>query len=72
MAYLIAGALTFGILLTLARAFANADPRSLVRSVRYGIGGAVVLIGLLLLFTGRWGVGGPPLRHRLDRPDRLA
>ena len=58
MAYLIAGALTFGILLTLARAFANADPRSLVRSVRYGIGGAVVLIGLLLLFTGRWGVGG--------------
>lgn len=58
MAYLIAGGVTFGILFVLAQAYANADPRSLARTIRYGVGGIVILVGLLLLFTGRWGVGG--------------
>jgi hypothetical protein len=58
MGYLIAGAATFAILLTLARAFANAEPRSLVLGARYGLGAIVILVGLLLLFTGRWGLGG--------------
>ncbi|MEJ0013134.1 MAG: DnaJ domain-containing protein [Bauldia sp.] len=58
MSYLIAGGVTFGILWVLAQAYANADARALVRSIRYGIGGAVALVGLLLLLTGRWGVGG--------------
>jgi hypothetical protein len=58
MAYLVAGGITFGILFVLARAYANADPRSLARGIRYGVGGVVILLGLLLLFSGRWGVGG--------------
>ncbi len=58
MGYLIAGGATLGILFVLAQAYANADPRSLARTVRYGVGGVVALLGLLLILTGRWGVGG--------------
>jgi hypothetical protein len=57
LTYLLAGTATLAILYTLVKAFANAEPRALVRSVRYGLGSVLVAIGLLLMFTGRWSIG---------------
>jgi hypothetical protein len=57
MAYLGAGVVSLGILFLLARAYASADPRSLARTIRYGVGGVLVAIGLLLILAGRWGIG---------------
>ncbi len=58
MIYLIAGVVTLGVLYVLAIAFANTSPRSLVRAVRFGVGGVLAAIGLLLILTERWGLGG--------------
>jgi hypothetical protein len=57
MSYLIAGGAALGILMLLARAFVAADPRGLVRAVRYGLGIALIAIGALLGLSGRWGFG---------------
>jgi DnaJ domain len=57
MPYLATGVFALGILFLLARAFTAADPHSLVRTIRYGIGGVLVAIGLVLLLAERWGLG---------------
>jgi DnaJ domain len=57
MTYLIAGGAALGVLLLLARAFIAADPRALVRAVRYGLGISFIGVGALLGLGGRWGVG---------------
>jgi hypothetical protein len=58
MPYLIGGAVTFAILYVLAQAYANADPRALVRAIRYGIGGILVVVGGVLLLGERFALGG--------------
>ena len=57
MPYLATGVVALGILFLLARAFTAADPHSLVRTIRYGIGGVLVAIGLVLILAERWGLG---------------
>ena len=57
MPYLVAGIAVFGILYVLARAFADADPKGLIRTIRYGVGGGLVAFGLLLMFAERIGFG---------------
>jgi hypothetical protein len=57
LTYLLAGTAVLAVLYTLIKAFANAEPRALVRGVRYGIGSVLVGIGLLLSVTGRWSAG---------------
>ena len=57
MQFLVAGLAVFGILYVLARAFASADPKGVVRTVRYGLGGVLLAFGLLLMFAERIGFG---------------
>jgi DnaJ domain len=57
MSYLIAGGAALGVLLLLTRAFIGADPRALVRTVRYGAGLTLIAIGAILGLAGRWGIG---------------
>jgi len=58
MPYLVAGAVTLAILFVLAQGFASADPRRLVRAIRYGVGGVLVGIGVLLILAERIALGG--------------
>jgi hypothetical protein len=57
MPYLVAGLAVFGIMYVLGRAFANADPRGLIRNARYGLGGLLVAAGLLLMLADRFALG---------------
>jgi hypothetical protein len=57
MPYLATGVVALGILFLVARAFTAADPHSLVRTIRYGIGGVLVAIGVVLILAERWGLG---------------
>ena len=57
MPYLVAGLAVFGIMYVLGRAFANADPRGLIRNARYGLGGLLVVAGLLLMLADRFALG---------------
>ena len=57
MPYLATGVIALGILFILAQAFTSADPRSLVKTIRYAIGGVFVAFGLLLVFAERWTFG---------------
>lgn len=59
MAYFVGGLAVLGILILLGRAFVAADPRALVRAVRYSVGIILIAIGGLFSFTGRWGLGLP-------------
>src|SRR5665213_3666118 len=57
MTFLLAGLAVLAVFYVLGRAYANADPRSLVRSVRYSLGGGLLLFGLLLLLAERAALG---------------
>ena len=57
MTFLLAGLAVLAVFYFLGRAYANADPRSLVRSVRYSLGGGLLLFGLLLLLAERAALG---------------
>jgi hypothetical protein len=57
MPYLAAGVVAFGILYMLARAYTSIDPRRLVRGLRFGVGGALIAFGLLLIVAERWALG---------------
>jgi len=59
MVFLIAGVLTLGVLYLVAQAIAGADPRALVRGIRYGVGGVFVAAGILMCVVERWGLGIP-------------
>jgi hypothetical protein len=58
LTYLIAGGATLFILYSLARSYANADPRKLARSLRYTFGGGLVVVGLVLTLLREVGIGG--------------
>lgn len=57
MAFLLAGLVALAVFYFLGRAYASADPKSLVRSVRYSAGGGLLLFGLLLLLAERAALG---------------
>ena len=59
MAYLFAGIVILGVLILLGRAFIAADPRALVRMLRYLVGGALLLFGLIFFLAERWGLALP-------------
>jgi len=59
MAYVIGGLILLGILLALGRTFVSADPRTLVRLVRYTVGFGLIAVGGVMTFSGRWGLGLP-------------
>ena len=59
MVYLVAGVGALMILIILGRAFVAADPRALVRTVRYAIGIILVGVGAVLLLAERWGLALP-------------
>jgi hypothetical protein len=57
MTFLLAGLAVLAVFYVLGRAYANADPKSLIRSVRYSVGGGLLLVGLLLLLAERAALG---------------
>ncbi len=59
MAYLLAGLLTFGVLYLGAQGIAGADPRALLRGLRYGIGGVLVAAGVVMSIVREIAVGIP-------------
>ena len=59
MAYLFAGLVILGVLLVLARAFVAADPRALVRTLRYLVGGGLLLFSLIFFLAERLSLAVP-------------
>jgi hypothetical protein len=59
MLYFVGGLILLGIVLALGRAFVSADPRTLVRLVRYAIGFGLIAVGGVMTLAGRWGLGLP-------------
>lgn len=59
MVYFVAGAAILVILVVLGRAFVAADPRSLVRALRYGIGIILITVGAVLALGERFGLALP-------------
>ena len=59
MAFLFAGLAVLVVLLVLARGFVAADPRSLVRALRYIVGIGMMVVGAALLLARRWELGVP-------------
>ncbi len=59
MPYLVAGAGILVLLIVLARGFVAADPRALVRFVRYFIGVIMVVVGGFLMLARMWEFGLP-------------
>ncbi|HMN86473.1 MAG TPA: DnaJ domain-containing protein [Bauldia sp.] len=59
MAWFVGGAAILFIVVALAHAFAAADPRALVRAIRYSVGVALIAVGGLLVFAERWGLALP-------------
>jgi len=56
MAYFFVGLVILGVLVLLGRAFVAADPRALVRTLRYLVGGGLLFISLILVLSERWGL----------------
>lgn len=61
MHYVILGVLALGVLIGLAQLFVSTDPRTLVRALRYIVGGALIVFGGIFSFAGRLGLGLPML-----------
>lgn len=59
MSYFVGGLIILGILILIGRLFVTADPRTLVRLVRYGVGFAMIGVGSVMTLSGRWGLGLP-------------
>jgi hypothetical protein len=59
MGYFIGGLVLLGLVILLGRIFVSADPRTLVRLVRYGVGFGLIGIGSVMTLSGRWGLGLP-------------
>jgi hypothetical protein len=59
MAYFFAGLVILGVLVLLGRAFIAADPRYLVRTLRYLVGGGLLFFGLVFFLAERWGLALP-------------
>ena len=59
MVYLVAGVAVLGIFVILGRAFVAANPRSLVRAIRYTVGITLLAIGAVLALGERFGLALP-------------
>ncbi len=59
MQYLILGAIALALIIGLGQVFVRADPRTLVRLLRYLVGTVLVVVGGLLAWGGRWAFGLP-------------
>jgi len=59
MIWLISGAAILGIFIVLGRAFVAANPRSLVRAIRYTVGIVLIAIGAVLALGERFGLAVP-------------
>ena len=59
MVYFIGGLVLLGVLVLIGRAFTTADPRTLVRLVRYAVGFGLIGVGGVMALGGRWGLGLP-------------
>ena len=59
MSYFIGGLIVLGVLILLGRLFVTADPRTLVRLIRYGVGFGMIVVGGVMTLSGRWGLGLP-------------
>jgi len=59
MAFLFAGVAILVVLLVLARGFVAADPRALLRALRYIVGIGMMVFGGALLLARRWELGVP-------------
>jgi len=59
MAFLFAGVAILVVLVLLARAFVAADPRALIRFLRYFLGIGMMAVGGLMIFARRWELGVP-------------
>jgi hypothetical protein len=59
MSYFVVGLILLGILVLIGRIFVTADPRSLVRLIRYGVGFGMIGLGGVMTLSGRWGLGLP-------------
>jgi DnaJ domain len=59
MAFFFAGLVILGVLLLLARAFVAADPRTVVRTLRYLVGGGLLFFGFIFFLAERWGLALP-------------
>src|SRR5690349_5924850 len=59
MPYFFAGLVVLGVLVLLGRAFIAADPRALVRTLRYLVGGALLFLGFIFFLAERWGLALP-------------
>ncbi|MHA1158495.1 MAG: DnaJ domain-containing protein [Alphaproteobacteria bacterium] len=57
MSYLVGGLAALGVLLLLARAYAGADPRSILRLLRFTVATVMIVTGGIMVFGGRWGLG---------------
>src|SRR4051794_4208624 len=59
MVPLVAGAGILLVLIVLGRAFVAADPRSVVRVIRYAVGAVFIVFGGLLVLAERWAFALP-------------
>jgi hypothetical protein len=57
MIYLAAGGLALLLLFSAARLYTSVDPAQLTRFLRYGVGWAFVLAGVVMMIAQRWGLG---------------
>ncbi len=61
MPYLIAGVVFLGVLFILGRGFVAADPRALIRFIRYCVGACLIIVGAVLRLAERWGLALPAI-----------
>jgi hypothetical protein len=59
MPFFFAGLVILGVLVLLGQAFIAADPRGLVRVLRYLVGGTLLFFGFILFLAERWGLALP-------------
>ena len=59
MPFFFAGLVILGVLVLLGQAFIAADPPALVRTLRYLVGGTLLLFGFIFFLAERWGFALP-------------
>jgi hypothetical protein len=59
MQYIILGVIALALVVGFAQLFVRTDPRTLARLLRYIVGGALIAVGGVLTWGGRWGFGIP-------------
>ena len=59
MQYVILGIIALALLIGLGQLFVRTDPQTLIRTLRYLVGFALIGFGGLLAYGGRWGFGLP-------------